>query len=381
MNTPVHESPVLFSTLDTASGHRFGRATLNAPSALNALSAEMIGLLGPQVDAWADDPDIAGVILDASGPKAFCAGGDVVSLYRTIRARQDAGTPGAPPEAAWFFEHEYRLDHRLHTYPKPVLCWGHGIVMGGGIGLMAGASHRVATAETRLAMPEITIGLYPDVGGSAFLHWAPEPIGLFLALSGVPINAADAVYARLADVIVPQARKDEVLAAIGAARWGGEGAEDRARLSAILDAHAMPAAEQPESPVRAHAARIAEVVGDGALATIDHRLRALKDDADPWLSRAGKTYAEGSPTSAALAFELHRRAASMTLADVFRLEFDASVACCAGREFPEGVRALLVDKDRQPRWDPPTLAEVAPERIAALLARQTPDPHPLADLD
>src|SRR4051812_9250897 len=143
--------PVLFSTIATASGHVFGRATLNAPASLNALSLAMIDLLAAQVDAWIADPQVAGLVLDAAGDKAFCAGGDVVALHRSI-SETPPGT--VPRHAAAFFEREYRLDHRLHTAPKPVLCWGHGIVMGGGIGLMAGASHRVVTARTRLAMPE-----------------------------------------------------------------------------------------------------------------------------------------------------------------------------------------------------------------------------------
>src|SRR5690606_17496613 len=126
-------------------------------ASLNSLTLAMVDRLAAQIDLWIDDPGIAGIVLDATGDKAFCAGGDVIALYRSIRS----AAPGeVPVEAATFFEREYRLDYRIHTSPKPVLCWGHGIVMGGGIGLHAGASHRVATPRTRLAMPEITIGLY-----------------------------------------------------------------------------------------------------------------------------------------------------------------------------------------------------------------------------
>src|SRR5215217_2634836 len=150
------DDPIRFDTLRTASGHTFGRATLHAPAVLNALSLAMIDLLDPQLAAWADDPQIAGVVLDGAGDRAFCAGGDVVRVYHAIRET----SPGqVPAGASDFFEREYRLDCSIHTFPKPILCWGHGIVMGGGIGLMAGASHRVATSRTRLAMPEIGIGL------------------------------------------------------------------------------------------------------------------------------------------------------------------------------------------------------------------------------
>src|SRR5215217_5338238 len=136
------DDPIRFDTLRTASGHTFGRATLHAPAVLNALSLAMIDRLDPQLQAWAEDPSIAGVVLDGAGDRAFCAGGDVVRVYHAIRAAD----PGqVPPEASDFFEREYRLDYRIHTFSKPILCWGHGIVMGGGIGLLVGASHRVVT--------------------------------------------------------------------------------------------------------------------------------------------------------------------------------------------------------------------------------------------
>jgi len=222
---------VLLGTIATASGHVFGHATLNAPASLNALSLEMVDRLNPQLQAWADDARVAGVVLDAMGDKAFCAGGDVLALHRSITATP-AG--GVPQDAAAFFEREYRLDHRIHTFPKPLLCWGHGIVMGGGIGLLAGASHRVVTARTKLAMPEITIGLYPDVGGSWFLGRAPGRCGLFLALTGAPLNASDACFAGLADIQLRHEDHGAVLEAIAGAQWRGAHADDAAQLSHLL---------------------------------------------------------------------------------------------------------------------------------------------------
>ena len=245
------KTPILFDTLRTASGHAFGRATLNAPAVLNALSLAMIDLLDPRLAAWADDPEIAGVVLDATGDRAFCAGGDVVRVARAIRAAE----PGqAPAEASDFFEREYRLDYRIHTYPKPILCWGHGIVMGGGIGLLAGASHRVATPRTRLAMPEIGIGLFPDVGGSWLLPRMPGRSGLFLALTGAPLNASDARLAGLADVVLPHESLPGVLDAISAERWQGEREADAARLSHLLDRFATD--DLPASNLLAHLDRI-----------------------------------------------------------------------------------------------------------------------------
>jgi len=370
------EAPVLFDTIRTASRHQFGRATLNAPAVLNALSLAMIDLLAPQLAAWAEDPQVVGVVLDGAGDRAFCAGGDVVRVCRAIQA---AGPGEVAPAASDFFEREYRLDYRIHTYPKPILCWGHGIVMGGGIGLMAGASHRVATPRTRLAMPEIGIGLFPDVGGSWLLPRLPGRSGLFLALTGAPLNAADARFAGLADFVLPHESLAGVLDSLSAERWQGDQDADGARLSQVLAGFATH--DLPPSNLLAQLDRIDAVIGgDDALEEIAPRLSALADDADPWLAQAGATFANGSPTSAALSFELQRRARHLSLADVFRLEYQAAVGCSVHHDFAEGVRALLIDKDKNPRWQPATLGEVTRDLIAAHLAPRFDGPHPLSDL-
>ncbi|MCL1961478.1 MAG: enoyl-CoA hydratase/isomerase family protein [Desulfovibrionaceae bacterium] len=374
-------SPVLFETLPTASGHLFGHATLNTPANLNALSLAMVDLLDPQLTAWSRDERIAGVLLDAAGDKAFCAGGDVVSLAREIRALH-ATQPGAVlASASDFFEREYRLDYRIHTFPKPLLVWGHGIVMGGGIGLMAGASHRVVTPKTRLAMPEIGIGLYPDVAGSWFLPRLPGRAGAFLALTGAPLNAADALFAGMADFALRAGDRAALLQAIGNAHWQGEAGADGARLSHLIESLAAGGVELPASPLRTHLDRINAVIGHDRLADLAPRLAALAGDADPWLAQAGATFAGGSPTSAALALEMQRRCRHASLADALRLEYQASVGCCAHADFAEGVRALLIDKDKAPRWQPATLVELTPAWIDAHLKPRFAGAHPLADLN
>ena len=369
-------APVTFSTIPTASGHVFGRATLNATASLNALSLEMIDLLAARFDTWAADAQVAGIVLDAAGDKAFCAGGDVVALHRSIRATERGQVP---LQAATFFEREYRLDHRIHTYPKPVLCWGHGIVMGGGIGLMAGASHRVVTARTRLAMPEITIGLYPDVGGSWFLGRAPGRGGLFLALTGAPLNASDACFAGLADIQLRHEDQGNVIEAIADERWSGRQVEDAARLSHLLEARGA-GVQGPPSPLQSLLARIDTVIGHDSLDDLAPRLLALAGDESPWLANAAAAFAKGAPTSARLAIEMQRRAKHLSLADVFRLEWLASIGCCMHGDFAEGVRALLIDKDKSPRWLPTRLAEVDDALIASMLAPRFEGVHPLADL-
>ena len=367
---------VLFSTIPTSSGHVFARATLNSPASLNALSLDMIDRLSTQFDRWLADPRVAGIMLDAVGDKAFCAGGDVVALHRSIRETPHGAMP---THAASFFEREYRLDHRIHMSPKPVLCWGHGIVMGGGIGLMAGASHRVATARTKLAMPEITIGLYPDVGGSWFLGRAPGRSGLFLALTGAPLNASDAHFAGLADFQLRHEDHGAVLEAIAAEAWSGRREDDDARLSHLLQAR-QHGIEAPASPLRANLDRIDAAIGHDRLDDIAPRLLALARDNDPWLAAAATAFGRGAPSSARLAFAMQRRARHLSLADVFRLEWQASVGCCMHGDFAEGVRALLVDKDKAPRWRPATLPEAGDALVDALLAPRFAGAHPLADL-
>src|SRR5690606_38353217 len=201
--TATVDAPVLFETLSSGNGYRIGVVTLNVPKTLNSLTAEMVDLLLPQLRAWQTDPKIACVLLRGSGDRALCAGGDVVELRNSSLARDG--------KAEAFFEREYRLDYLIHTYRKPILVWGHGVVMGGGLGLLAGASHRVVTAQTRLAMPEVTIGLFPDVGGSWFLPHVPGRTGLFLALTGASINASDTLFLGLADRFLDHAQWPQLL--------------------------------------------------------------------------------------------------------------------------------------------------------------------------
>ncbi|AKU52231.1 enoyl-CoA hydratase/isomerase family protein [Xanthomonas arboricola] len=383
--SPTGEAPVLFEQRDCADGHRIGIATLNAPGTLNGLSLQMTRLLDAQLHVWADDAQIVCVVLRGAGEKAFCAGGDLHGLYQSMRAHREAvpdaqqrrAQPQGNAHAAAFFEEEYRLDHRIHTYPKPVLCWGHGIVMGGGIGLMSGASHRVVTERSRLAMPEISVGLFPDVGGSWLLRRVPQAAGLFLALTGAPLGASDAIYAGLADVRLEHAQYAAVLDALGAHAWTGDADEDRAQLGAFLHGIAQPL--EP-GPLQVHAALIAQLVAGQTLPEVVAAILALQSE-DAWLQAARATLAAGAPGSARLAWELQRHPGIGTLADTFRTEYVVALHAAAYGDFAEGIRALLIDKDRQPQWQPATLEEADAQWAAGFF--QSPWPaarHPLADL-
>ncbi|MQA37007.1 enoyl-CoA hydratase/isomerase family protein [Rugamonas aquatica] len=349
-----------------------GIITLNAPGSLHALTLNMIRMVYQALQDWAANDAIACVVLQSSTDKAFCAGGDVRTLRNAILAE-----PSAMPNllAQSFFSEEYRLDHLIHTYPKPVVVWGGGIVMGGGLGLLAGASHRVVTPTTRIAMPEITIGLFPDVGGSWFLPRMPGRSGLFLGLTGAALNAHDALFTGLGDYFLPQEQREASIAALAAAEWQGDAGAvvDRVLRSLSLATDALPVSE-----VRQNWDTINTLTAGRELGEVVAAITAYQGDV-VWLQRAAASLAKGAPSSAALVWELQKRSRHLSLADVFRMELVVALQCCAHPDFPEGVRALLVDKDNAPQWSPRTL-DAAIAAVDEFF--QAPGPqHPLADLN
>ncbi|WP_116809611.1 enoyl-CoA hydratase/isomerase family protein [Steroidobacter cummioxidans] len=370
---------VRFEEVPTQHGYRLGFAKLNAEKSLNALSLDMIRLLDPQLRRWAEDPGIACVVLHGAGEKAFCAGGDIRSLYKAVKEQ-----PGVMPNptALAFFTEEYRLDYLLHRYPKPLLVWGSGIVLGGGLGLMAGASHRVVTETSRLAMPEITIGFFPDVGATWFLQRMPNRTGLFLALTGVQINGSDALVGGLADYSLRSADRDALFARLPQAMWTADATENRNVLSALLREFASRATDMMPAPnFKTYELEIQSFCDGESVEDMVSRI-VRYDGKEEWLKRAAATLAAGSPTSAVLGFELQRRTRGLDLAETFRLELIVALQCCARPDFPEGVRALLIDKDQKPQWQPRTLDAITSQWIDGhFAAPDWPDSrHPLADL-
>ncbi|MGP9797359.1 enoyl-CoA hydratase/isomerase family protein [Halomonas sp. 86] len=369
-------SSVLFTEHATQDGHTVVEIKLNAERSLNALTLDMIDAILPQLDAWEADERVVAILLDSAGEKAFCAGGDVVTLYKAINGEADPSFPER------FFEREYRLDYRLHTYRKPIICWGSGIVMGGGMGLLSASSHRVVTETSRLAMPEVTIGLYPDVGASWFLNRLPNGMGRFLAMTGAQINASDALYLGLADRGIASHRREELLQQLTSATWGsGEKTDAHGVVNqALRELEQASKAEFAalETPIRHFAPLIRELMDHD---TVEQRVAAVLavESEDKWFSKAQKTLAHGSPVSIRLIHEQLTRAKHMSLAEVFQAELALSVQCCRHREFPEGVRALLVDKDGLPGWTYSAVGEVEDHFMDALLASPWPD-SPLADL-
>ncbi len=370
----MSDAPVVFEELPAA-GRKLGRITLNVPATLNSITLDMVDLLQERLVAWRIDDDIAAVFIDGSGEKAFCAGGDVQALHASAVA-----TPGGPCDyAEAFFAREYRMNYTLHTWPKPLVCWGHGIVMGGGLGVMAGCSHRVVTEKTRIAMPEVTIALFPDVGGTWFLNHMPGSAGRFLALTGASINAADAIYCGIADRFIAAGQKDAVLQSLLAQDWQAEAAANHALVRGVLRPLGQQSADQcPAGQVEPHLAAINALCdGDDIHQVIDN-ITAL-DTADEWLAKAAASLAHGSKLAALWIDRQLQDNRHASLREVFRSEIRLVTNIVRHPEFAEGVRALLIDKDRKPAWQFATSREVPAGVLDGFFAEPW-DVNPLADL-
>ena len=325
-----------------------GVITLNRPKALNALTHAMVLQIDPQLRAWARDGAVSRVILKAAGERAFCAGGDVRQIY-------DLGRAGRPDESQTFFRDEYVLNHLIGTYPKPYVSLIDGICMGGGFGLSAHGTYRVGGERYLFAMPEVNIGLFPDVGGTHVLPLLPGAAGIYLAYTGARIKAADALHMGLLTHAVPSARMADLEAALVA---GGEVAE-------TLAAYGF---DPGPAPARTHEALVADAFARGDALAVLAALDAAAGGTAPWAGFAGETAAalrSKCPTSLALAAEQMRRGPDLDLAGCLKAEFRVVERMLRGHDFYEGVRALLVDKDNAPRWQPDRLEAVDPAVIAA----------------
>lgn len=372
---------VSFDEIPVGDDARIGMVCLNSPRTLNALSLEMIQRLEAKLESWVVDSSVVAVWLEGSGDRAFCAGGDVVALYRSLTEEGDNRGSGRDSLfAETYFTAEYRLDYLLHTFPKPLLVWGDGIVMGGGLGLLAGGYQRIVTETTRIAMPEITIGLYPDVGASWFLHKMPEGVGAYLGLTGAQLNGRDALDLGMADRFVPRDSRDALLAALGEADYGDRSpASKRAAVQSVLDRFENRTAA-PDAQAWPHLDHIQALVGRDDPAAAVARILADTNEND-WLAANRKRLANGCPMTAHLVWRMLERHRHSSLADAFRDELVLSVQCCKLGDFVEGVRALLIEKDMSPSWQHSDVASVPEADIQALLTSPWPEgQNPLADL-
>lgn len=327
-----------------------GLITLNRPKALNALSLGMIERIEAALARWAEDDKIGAVLIQGAGGKAFCAGGDVRAIATTK-------TPAMAPLHRLFFGAEYRLNYHIHTYRKPFIAVIDGITMGGGCGLSLHGSHIVATERTVLAMPETVLGLFPDVGATWFLNRLPGEMGVYLGLSGVRLGAADLVALGLATNYVPSGDIAELIDCLAAAR-----PLDPLSVDSLLAAHGRNPGPAVVAPRRQAVDRL--FCGE----TVAEIVTRLDLGEPPWAEEARTTIARASPTSLAITLHQLRSGRGLDLAEMLRIEYRLAVRCSEGHDFPEGVRAILVDKDNAPRWHPARIEAVDAASLDAYFA-------------
>ncbi len=311
---------VTFEELNCANGKKIAVATLNSPRSLNALSGDMIDLLYPQLLQWKEADDIALVFLQGEGEKAFCAGGDIVHLYQEMKNHIGDYAPGIED----YFVKEYQLDYLIHSFNKPLVVWGEGIVMGGGLGMMVGASY--------------------------FLNKMPTACGLFLGLTGASINAADAKYSKLADFFITNDKKLNFVEQLSTISWGDTIALNHEKLANLMrEFEQVSQSKLPVSHLREHQQLIEELV---SFENIDEVVEAIvsHEIEDKWFNRGQKSLKHGSALSAKITHRQLQLGKSLSLADCFRMELNLSVNSGKFGEFVEGVRALLIDKDNKPKW-------------------------------
>jgi enoyl-CoA hydratase/carnithine racemase len=347
-----------------------GIITLDRPKALNSLSLEMVRALDAILTAWRDDAAIAAVVIGSSSEKALCAGGD-------IRFFHDVGnaTPmGGSALLEDFFTEEYALNHLIHFYPKPYVALMEGVVMGGGMGIAQGGPAcriRIVTDKTKMAMPEVNIGLFPDVGGSYFLSRAPGQLGNYLGLTGLTIGAADALYVGLADLFVPQEQMGALKALIEATPGAG--------LRAAIEAFTAPfQAQAGAGTLDAQRAAIDTHFGAGSVPAI---MASLASDTSEFAHKALAAMRLRSPLMMCVTHELLARGAALGVAGCLRMERTMVRHNFEHGEVLEGVRALVIDKDNAPKWNPASLEEVSGEMVERFFAPVWPaSAHPLRHL-
>jgi enoyl-CoA hydratase/carnithine racemase len=352
--------------------NRIGSIVLDRPKALNSLSLEMVRAITGALLSWRSDSSVQAVLIHSTSDKAFCAGGD-------IRFFHDAGKQ--PPRGGSalledFFTEEYALNHLIHHYPKPYLALMDGIVMGGGMGIAQGGPAnrlRLVTERTRMAMPEVNIGLFPDVGGSYFLARTPGKIGTYLGVTGEIIGAADALYAGLADVYLP-ASQIPVLQDLLASTDGAE-------LPKAIRALAAPFAAQldPQTGILAvQRALIDRHFGQPSVAAI---VASLTQDCSEFARKALAVMQKRSPLMMCVTLEQIRRGARMEVADCLRMERTMVRRSFEQGEVLEGIRAVVIDKDNAPQWSPPRLEDVSADMVERFFAPAWPAyAHPLREL-
>lgn len=328
-----------------------GVIRLNRPKAINAMTLEMSIGIDAALDKFETDPEVAVIVLEGAGERGLCAGGDIRGLWENSREGGDLG--------ARFWRQEYVMNARIAKYPKPYVAFMDGLVMGGGVGLSGHASHRVVTDRTRLAMPEVGLGFFPDVGGTWLLSRSPGEIGTYFGLTGQTMNGPDAIHAKFADAVVPAAKWPELREALTKV---GEGAT-AADVTKLINGFAT---SEAAGPVAAKEPLIDALFGFDRMEDI---FAALKRDGSEFALTTLKTLNEKSPRGMVVTLKLLRLArTASSLEECLVREYRAALEVFRSDDFREGVRAAVIDKDRNPSWSPPRVEDVTPDMLAPYLA-------------
>jgi enoyl-CoA hydratase len=328
-----------------------GIIRLNRPKAINAMTYEMSLGIDAALDQFESDPAIAVVLLEGAGERGLCAGGDIRGLYESSKAGGDLGKI--------FWRQEYVMNARIAKYPKPYVAFMDGLVMGGGVGLSGHARHRVVTDKTKLAMPEAGLGFFPDVGGTWLLSRSPGEIGTYFGLTGQTMNGPDAIFARFADAVVPSGRLPALREALTKARPGVTSTEVETLIVGFSTG-------ETAGPVAAIQASIDRWFAHERMEDI---FAELERDGSELAQATLKTLNEKSPRGMVVTLKLLRLGrGSASLEECLVREYRAALEVFRSDDFREGVRAAVIDKDRNPRWSPPRVEDVTPEMLAPYLA-------------
>ncbi len=327
-----------------------GHISLDRPKALHALTLDMCHAMSAALSQWEHDDEVEAVIIDHHDGRGFCAGGDIAFLRDS--ALNDGGASGRK-----FFHDEYQLNHQLFTYPKPIVAFMDGITMGGGVGIAMPAKYRVATENTRFAMPETGIGLFPDVGGGWYLSRLGGRLGQFLALTGARLDGAECLWAGIATHYLPHELLEDVKARI---------AERPGRISGILS---EPVGSPPKARIEANAAKIAKHFSSDEFEEILASLEAAEAEGDTWAATERDTLGTKSPQTCKVALRQLKESAELSdFADNMVMEYRIASRVLTRPDFAEGVRAVITDKTGDPQWDPPTPEGVAEDLIDKIFA-------------
>ncbi|WP_298364255.1 enoyl-CoA hydratase/isomerase family protein [uncultured Bradyrhizobium sp.] len=328
-----------------------GIIRLNRPKAINAVTLEMFHDIDKALDAFEADPDVAVIVLEGAGERGLCAGGDIRALWESSKVKGDLG------KILW--RDEYILNARIKKFPKPYVAFMDGIVMGGGVGLSAHSRHRVVTERTKLAMPEVGLGFFPDVGGTYLLSRSPGEIGTYFGLTGTTMNGPDAIYAKFADAVVPSAKLPALREALTKIAPGTTSIEIDRLIAGF-------ATGEKSGPVAAMQARIDGWFARGRMEDV---VAALEADGSELAQATLKTLSEKSPRGMVVTLKLLRLArATETLEECLVREYRAALEVFASDDFREGVRAAVIDKDRNPKWQPARIEDVTAEMLVPYFA-------------